>query len=840
MPGIELFGRRCHVASDDLFLPALQGFLLHAAWTSLAIYLLVHLPWDCSQHQWQLVYLVLVIIVFVLEAAHGLAICWLSLRGSVADDRPRRPVIKVIYSLIGLNTIEAVLHSFALAMYYEDTQPCTDRSAYMNLFMFAVHLYLAALCGFAVLLVLQLAAGGKASTGMDRIDNPRFWEFCLAPLVCFPLYIRNDGRRAQAARALQGGSGGTMSSASRGPNGGRGTILGDVAQLLAELMGDVDLVASDVLVGIMLVREKQRRATRSRAQSNAPIEYYDRTAQDLPFHRDLKNICHFMDYAEAIYGFPLYMFANFSDGLKHLLCPCTSPAPMSSIQAVRTYMDRGWSVGCLCCFPASCFFSNPREHEDLVYASTVNRLFKSPFVVCLDHEFKAIVISIRGTLSTTDLLVDLHFGLSDIDIPHASQGSVPAQTHSGMLRTARNIIAEIEYANVLQQLLLSSNSPYASTYKVVVTGHSLGGGVAALVAFLLKTSHRYAAIADRVFCIAYSSPGCAVTAEGQEYFKTFCTTVVLDKDLVPRLTPYTVHALKEEVKAVLQQCHSRRKVDIIGSAMMRQFVKKARKWLGLPPSNPLNSSMGDPLATEEQQQHLSPTFMQGDEQRMLIRQSGESSSSSEQPQTHRGSSLHEQTNAAGSRGTLPTHVTGLARSRPTSRASLRDSLDTASIGYAPHAQLPTLAPHVPLAPANTYLPGHILHIRRVVASQDPMSRQGSLEDMTADNQSTVSSSGSAGSTAGLIAGSASRASIRSAGRAAAASNGSRSRAAFGGFGRFGGSQASSQPASTKPEFEVVWAQPESFHSIVISSFMGIDHFPNRIAETLAVVRDAAE
>nr|KAJ3414897.1 hypothetical protein HK105_001645 [Polyrhizophydium stewartii] len=567
-PPLELFGRRCHVASDDLLLPAAIGAAVHTLWMALAAYLLVHRPAQCPSREWLGPYLALCLAAFIAETGLDVLMAFYSLRGSVADDTPRRPIAKVIYSLLAVVTLETVLHSFALAKFHDDTTVCPGSGAFTALLGVAIYAFLAAIFGMALLLVTQMVVGSSRKS-IERIDNPRFWQFCLAPLLCFPLYLRRDGRRMRADSQRRGGS-----------------ILGDIAQLFADLFGDVDLVPSDVLVGLMLVKEQQvreRHRARRLGHRHSTLERLDALAiiNGLPLHRNWQMIVHFFPYAEAIYGFPLFMFAHFREGLRHLLCPCRTQPAETAVQAVRTYMDQGWSSNCLCCFPASCCYSQAREHADLVHVSTTNNLFKSPFMVCLDHTQRALVIAIRGTLSTTDLLVDLHFGQTDIAIPQENLGTFTAQTHTGILKTARNILAEIESLNIFQNLLLSHMSPYAE-YRIVCTGHSLGGGVASLLAYLIKTSPRYTELSSRVYALSYSPPGCMITMEGQDYFRTFCTSIVLGNDVIPRLTPYTVHSLKEQVKAALAACHDRRKVDIIGSAMTNQALKLLRRLFGLP------------------------------------------------------------------------------------------------------------------------------------------------------------------------------------------------------------------------------------------------------------------
>ena len=45
-----------------------------------------------------------------------------------------------------------------------------------------------------------------------------------------------------------------------------------------------------------------------------------------------------------------------------------------------------------------------------------------------------------------------------------------------------------------------------SKYKLIITGHSLGAGVASVLAFLLYQSKDY--LRERIICYAFSPPGC--------------------------------------------------------------------------------------------------------------------------------------------------------------------------------------------------------------------------------------------------------------------------------------------------------------------------------------------
>ncbi|KAJ3417339.1 hypothetical protein HDV05_004804 [Chytridiales sp. JEL 0842] len=301
---------------------------------------------------------------------------------------------------------------------------------------------------------------------------------------------------------------------------------------------------------------------------------------------DLEEVAYYIQYAEAIYGLPLYMLGNFTRGLQHLLCPsasllscCRPPAAQSVIESVTTHLGSpGWPF---CCISERA----PRDrHSDLVALSLDNGIFRSPYMIALDHDMGAVVVAVRGTLSTADVLVDLNCDLATVQIParfhpsspknmHPEDGEVgndaamggemmPIKTHAGMLMTAGNIRDEI--LGVLEELVKNPEGQYYG-YKLIVCGHSLGAGVASLLTHLLRLQSLPA------YCYAYSPPGCITTPSGIPYFSTFCTSVVLGDDIVPRLNRSTVEKLKREIKESVSRCQ-RRKIDILGGFVLGECL----------------------------------------------------------------------------------------------------------------------------------------------------------------------------------------------------------------------------------------------------------------------------
>ena len=117
------------------------------------------------------------------------------------------------------------------------------------------------------------------------------------------------------------------------------------------------------------------------------------------------------------------------------------------------------------------------------------------FLVYLDHEQKSVVISIRGTWSLRDTLMDL---VSD---------SVPfldGWAHRGILQGARKIMKESE--DVLKEAFRKFPN-----YNLVLCGHSLGGGVAELITLDILYGDAaqklgFSKVENNISCYAFGAP----------------------------------------------------------------------------------------------------------------------------------------------------------------------------------------------------------------------------------------------------------------------------------------------------------------------------------------------
>ena len=107
----------------------------------------------------------------------------------------------------------------------------------------------------------------------------------------------------------------------------------------------------------------------------------------------------------------------------------------------------------------------------------------SPLVnyVAVDDAAKAVVLTCRGTMGLSDILTDLTFDFETIAVERG-RSDKHYQVHSGMLASTRRLCNENSTVMQTLRLALEDNPDYG----LVITGHSLGGGVAALAAVELS------------------------------------------------------------------------------------------------------------------------------------------------------------------------------------------------------------------------------------------------------------------------------------------------------------------------------------------------------------------
>eukprot|EP00392_Amoebophrya_sp_AT5.2_P007885 g7904.t1 len=229
------------------------------------------------------------------------------------------------------------------------------------------------------------------------------------------------------------------------------------------------------------------------------------------------------------------------------------------------------------------------QTPEVITAELTAKTFSPAHAILVDHEDKAVVVVIRGTLSVSDLLTDLISDAvnsdgerdktqesstggreeededvvevedargRDPDAAGAMMGGVGYVVHEGMYESAKALGKAL--AKPVLQLLKDH-----SYRKVVLTGHSLGGGTTALLYSLWASDAKFKNV--DLFAAAHACPAVASLKFTEKHFydryertdgsrpptpadhdggSRFFAATVIGWDLVPRASQTAVHNLQ--------------------------------------------------------------------------------------------------------------------------------------------------------------------------------------------------------------------------------------------------------------------------------------------------------
>ncbi|XP_039120498.1 LOW QUALITY PROTEIN: uncharacterized protein LOC120256897 [Dioscorea cayenensis subsp. rotundata] len=181
------------------------------------------------------------------------------------------------------------------------------------------------------------------------------------------------------------------------------------------------------------------------------------------------------------------------------------------------------------------------SEEDVILQEPKAGILKPAFTIIADKNTNCILLLIRGTHSIRDTLtaatgavVPFHHtvikegGVSDLVLGYA---------HCGMVAAARWI------AKLATPCLTKALHDYPD-YKLKIVGHSLGGGTAALLTYVLREQKSF----STTTCVTFAPAAC-MTWELAESGVDFITSVINGADLVPTFSAASVDDLRAEVTA---------------------------------------------------------------------------------------------------------------------------------------------------------------------------------------------------------------------------------------------------------------------------------------------------
>ncbi|TDZ21432.1 hypothetical protein Cob_v005516 [Colletotrichum orbiculare MAFF 240422] len=223
---------------------------------------------------------------------------------------------------------------------------------------------------------------------------------------------------------------------------------------------------------------------------------------------------------------------------------------------LRLYMPT-WPLLCLAAQYAERVYLTPKGAERDAHVQADRRHGTKAMViksVPMDH-MNTIVFAIRGSeLNFADWAVNLRTAPAS---PAGFLDDAANLCHAGFLAVARRMVAPV--AARLRQLL--EEDPGRSAYSLLITGHSAGGAVAALLyAHMLATGRRAESELNaltgcfkRVHCVTFGTPPVTLLPlrkpEGREFRKSLFMTFANEGDPIPRADKGYFKALIEALAA---------------------------------------------------------------------------------------------------------------------------------------------------------------------------------------------------------------------------------------------------------------------------------------------------
>ncbi|XP_018355248.1 PREDICTED: sn1-specific diacylglycerol lipase alpha [Trachymyrmex septentrionalis] len=553
MPSLIAFGRRWTVGSDDLVLPGAVLFYVHLLELTVLGILLGILEWDrsdtCVLLLWQYVigYEGLFVVCMMVE----FYICFLATRGSILDTTARAPMQYVLYFRLFLVLVETGWLCTGitwLARYYQ-TCPVDQAKDVM------LGLVISNWCLLALMMVTiwcTYDAAGRSWVKMKKYQR----SMREAESRAARLHYKRSGSRSRnwrqrkVIRAYQDSWDNRcrvlfccMGNSDRNRNS-----FADIARLLSDFFRDLDVVPSDVVAGLVLLRKfqkierelivKQRKNDTYEFLSGVPVtprtKFLSLTEDGDLGHFQLA--IHYMHFALAAYGWPMFLVdssTQFCQLCTRLQCCCCFPCGTRHEDMATVIEDNC----CRCNYAALSRMLILGEIE-VVYATFHVDVGETPFFVALDYTKRKIVISIRGTLSMKDVLTDLN---AEGEVLPLSPPREDWFGHKGMVQAAEYIRKKLQEEDIIACARAKNTSRGTHHFGLTLVGHSLGAGTAAILAILLKQDY------PDLMCFSFGPPGGLLSMPAQQYTQEFITSVVVGKDVVPRIGLRQMESLRADL-----------------------------------------------------------------------------------------------------------------------------------------------------------------------------------------------------------------------------------------------------------------------------------------------------
>ncbi|XP_039216696.1 diacylglycerol lipase-beta [Crotalus tigris] len=520
MPGLVFFGRRWGIGSDDFVFPGTFELFIRVTWWIgiLVLYSIHKGHFNCTGSVLLNNYLLILLILLAFIVAALSSVIYTSMQGTISNPGPRKSLPKLLYVRLALYVPELVWAVVGTVWIANNRANCERAmidailgtvivSWVIIVFtVVAVFIFFDPLGRKSVYLADYASRNLESSQSEQLFFNlkkraTRVWEKRIRLLCC--CIMQNDDHRVAFT---------------------------SIAELFSSYFSDTDLVPSDIAAGLTLLHQEQDKVEHSKDPDEVLTQPPSPPAAELEV--ELENAAHYMKFAAAAYGWPYYVMVNPFTGLCKLRGFCCRNSPEQTEIIGSDYLNMHFG---------SILQTTGLQNRDFIHISLHNKIFEIPFFVALDHQKEAIVVAVRGTLSCEDILTDLSADCESLTLEDVLENGL---VHKGITQAANYIYRRLVNDGILNQAL-----GIAPEYKLVVAGHSLGGGVASILSIMLRNSF------PNLRCYAFSPPGGLLSKSLADYTKQFIVSVIVGKDIIPRLSMLNLEELKKRIVRIVANCN---------------------------------------------------------------------------------------------------------------------------------------------------------------------------------------------------------------------------------------------------------------------------------------------
>lgn len=528
MPGMRVFGKRCALATDDFFFIGAIDSIIFLPWLAwIPVIYASYLRERNNCQRTSSLYLTDVslpslCVLFFLNWFVSCLFVIFSVKGTISKPEPRRHIVSLVYMKLFISVLDIACAVLGTVIIVNNSY-CDIIGLPLLIKVTTSFQWLATVARFCMVIIFydwnsskntKLRIQKEYFTHQVRRGTMKRWNFRFQAL--FLWCTTPSEARKQAIKTA--------------------------SELMALLSCDLDLVASDVIAGLLLYRQKcLRRWKNEKMALNAapPISESDGEKLDqfppsnMKEWMNLQLASRYFDLGLGIFGWPWYIYRHLSCGCCHIIKRLICCFPF------RRFSKNVLGDNCCGCNLVGLQATTKLPYEDLVHVSFVDRVFEVPFFVTFDHQTKAVVLTVRGTMSVDDVLTDVAAAFAVMDDPGCPQGAL---CHHGMLIAAREIKSKVVENGILEKAFEQTPD-----YRLVVTGHSLGASVASIVTILLKESY------PDVRCYAFAPPPIVNKATLPFTFENIFT-IVYGNDSVAYLNYENTKNMVIEMVKCLEEC----------------------------------------------------------------------------------------------------------------------------------------------------------------------------------------------------------------------------------------------------------------------------------------------